>query len=498
MQEQDQGITSAQVNRHEQQAAKAQPKAKGKSRGRAAATPYKHGKGYSMRRSYRGHALWVSGCETAAAAVREMNRKVREVDLNAKPWGLGPERTSVAQALQDYALERLPFLKGAPQEARRINNYLRAAGLRLLEVKAIDPQDIVDDPKTGEGARYEVNLIEHCAERKIPNGLGAHRKALLTASARTEQHRAVLASTAMSEVTRKMMQDYVIAMRRDRHAAATIALERSVLRVLFNHAFTVWNWAELHDNPATKLKMPKVINDRDIVLSVKQQQLLDEALQDCRNKLAGPTFDLLRETAMRVSEPLQRAKWKDVDWERKVLTVVDGKNGSREVPLSPGALEALQRLQEMGSSEPHEPIVRVTYEALKAAWRRACERAGITDVHIHDLRHTAATRMALKSGNVFLVKALTGHKTMQMLSRYVNVKAGDVVEFMHNGAQPTPGKAQRACTPQEQAPASTAEVPPPADTRALVDDEATGAAPTQPTEVRSSAVVYQFPTRRAA
>ena len=47
----------------------------------------------------------------------------------------------------------------------------------------------------------------------------------------------------------------------------------------------------------------------------------------------------------------------------------------------------------------------------------ACERAGIKDLKIHDLRHTAATRMALKTGNVFLVKALTGHKTMEMLNR---------------------------------------------------------------------------------
>lgn len=54
---------------------------------------------------------------------------------------------------------------------------------------------------------------------------------------------------------------------------------------------------------------------------------------------------------------------------------------------------------------------------------------------MHDLRRTAATRMAMKTGNVLLVKALTGHKTMSMMERYINVGADDVVNVMH---QPAP------------------------------------------------------------
>ena len=104
------------------------------------------------------------------------------------------------------------------------------------------------------------------------------------------------------------------------------------------------------------------------------------------------------------------------------------RGGKRDVPLSPAAIEALQALQ---PGADHEPVVRISYESMRAAWRRACERAGIKDLKIHDLRHTAATRMALKTGNVFLVKALTGHKTMEMLARYVNVTADDVVNVMH-------------------------------------------------------------------
>jgi hypothetical protein len=155
---------------------------------------------------------------------------------------------------------------------------------------------------------------------------------------------------------------------------------------------------------------------------------VDEALETCMNGLVGPAFGLMTETAMRADECLQ-AKWKGVDWDKRLLCLEDAKAGARNVPLSPRAIEILKALGP--SDEPEDKIIGISYEALKAAWTRACERAGIEDLHIQDLRHTAATRMALKSGNIFIVQKLTGHKTIEMVKRYVNVKAEDVVKLMH-------------------------------------------------------------------
>ncbi|MDF2462440.1 MAG: hypothetical protein K0Q43_675 [Ramlibacter sp.] len=39
--------------------------------------------------------------------------------------------------------------------------------------------------------------------------------------------------------------------------------------------------------------------------------------------------------------------------------------------------------------------------------------------------------MGLKCGNVFIVQALTGHKTLDMVQRYMNITEDDVVELMH-------------------------------------------------------------------
>jgi integrase len=53
----------------------------------------------------------------------------------------------------------------------------------------------------------------------------------------------------------------------------------------------------------------------------------------------------------------------------------------------------------------------------------ACKRAGIENLHFHDLRHTATSRLSEKLPNVIELAAVTGHQTLQMLKRYYHPKA---------------------------------------------------------------------------
>lgn len=70
--------------------------------------------------------------------------------------------------------KRLPFLKGAVQDAVCINRYLRLAGLAIIRVKPITSADDV----TPKGVVYwRVEMDSSREPRKIPNGLGGHREA---------------------------------------------------------------------------------------------------------------------------------------------------------------------------------------------------------------------------------------------------------------------------------------------------------------------------------
>ena len=65
---------------------------------------------------------------------------------------------------------------------------------------------------------------------------------------------------------------------------------------------------------------------------------------------------------------------------------------------------------------------------LRGLWRWACKRAGIEDLHFHDLRHEATSRFFEKGLNVMEVAATTGHKDVRMLQRYTHLRAENLTK----------------------------------------------------------------------
>ena len=187
------------------------------------AEPYREGKGWCVRARHEGHDVYLSGYPTKAAVLKAVTLRKVEIDRGRAPRQPGPERTTLAQAMQTYALERLRFLKGAVQDAVRINNYLRSAGLDLLEVRCVAQDGQRSQQDSGApNVYFSVSLKPHTTERKIPKGLNAHRKSQLTKNASTERHRAVLACKRMADITRSDVQQYMNAMVDDGNAAATV------------------------------------------------------------------------------------------------------------------------------------------------------------------------------------------------------------------------------------------------------------------------------------
>jgi integrase len=407
------------------------------------AKPYQEGKGWCVRKRFKGHDIYLSGHETKGAVEQALRAEIKAIERSGKPQHLGPHRSTLAYALQDYGREHLRRLKGASQEARRINKYLQAAGLQLL---AICPAP------ASSNLHFAVELLPLDTQRKVPPGLGPRRKALLCKTADSDRLRQILSQKSVSDITRSDIQQLMDSLASDGLAASTVALERALLRSFFNYARKRWGWSQPSDNPATDLVLVQIDNARDRVMSLQEQELLDQAFDTAHNDVLRHVVVLLRETAMRASEPLLHATWECVDWERKVLQLSDGKDGKRDVPLSPLAIDALKAL---GPGEAEQRIVELTYEALKAGFRRTCERAGVENLHLHDLRHTAATRLGLETGNLFLVKALTGHKTDAMVARYVNVKAEDVVNHFHRKRDQAPQDSGALVEEESNEPAQT-------------------------------------------
>jgi integrase len=54
-------------------------------------------------------------------------------------------------------------------------------------------------------------------------------------------------------------------------------------------------------------------------------------------------------------------------------------------------------------------------------------RAGCGNLHFHDLRHEAVSRLFEKVLNIAEVSAISGHKELRMLARYTHLRAADLV-----------------------------------------------------------------------
>ncbi len=393
------------------------------------AKPYKEGAGWAIRLRFMGQDIYLSGHKTAAAARKAAEAEKAKLNNAGKPAKLGPHRTCLAVAMQDYARERLPYLKGARQDAQRMNVYLRACNLPTIHLEELEaPQD---DSKNKRLCYFNVTFQEE-ASRTVPNSLTRHRANQDAQRKVSDKIRRRLARTSVADITRDEIQALIEAMIKEGAGAATIGLERAQLRRVFSYAINSWRWALT--NPAgAGLETPEIDNARDRVLSNSEWQRLSVHLAAYDNPYALPALELLLETAMRSSEPLVTATWGDVDWSRCILHLRDAKAGKRDVPLGPVAIEILKEVKAKSSTcTLNDQIFPTTYEALKKAWKFACKEARIANAKIHDLRHTSATRYSLElKGDIPLLQVITGHKTLSQLLRYVNVKADDVVNILH-------------------------------------------------------------------
>ena len=63
---------------------------------------------------------------------------------------------------------------------------------------------------------------------------------------------------------------------------------------------------------------------------------------------------------------------------------------------------------------------------VKRSFRTACDRAGIDDFRIHDLRHTCAAWLVSENVPLTAVRDLLGHTTVKMTERYAHLAPENV------------------------------------------------------------------------
>jgi integrase len=197
-------------------------------------------------------------------------------------------------------------------------------------------------------------------------------------------------------------------------SAGAVIRELACISSIINHARKEWGISVA--NPVQLVRKPSAPRGRERVVSDGELASLVEVLQPVakRSIWMRPLVLLALETAMRRGELLS-LRWGDVDLDAHTAKLLETKNGEgRVVPLSSKAVEILREMPRDISGR----VIPMTGFAVSKAWTTATIRAGLTDLHFHDLRHTAITRMAAKLPNLIELAAVSGHKSLRMLQRY--------------------------------------------------------------------------------
>jgi len=251
--------------------------------------------------------------------------------------------------------------------------------------------------------------------------------------------RPALGARPLSKITPLEVQQVFHDMQDKDLSARTIEYARMILKQAFKQAI---QWRLLTFNPCDGVPIPRRERREMQALSPEQARRF---LAVARGTRHGALFELAITTGLRPSEYLA-LKWEDIDFERGTLSVVRSldaepgggyrleetktRNSRRVVKLLPGVLSALVEHRQAQQRQPEEAGERWREQGFvftnevggpldghnlaRRHLRRILEEAGLPQIRLYDLRHTAAT-LALSAGvPVKVVSEMLGHSSVAL------------------------------------------------------------------------------------
>ncbi|MBI3653811.1 MAG: site-specific integrase [Acidobacteria bacterium] len=197
---------------------------------------------------------------------------------------------------------------------------------------------------------------------------------------------------------------------------ASVNREMTCLSRIFNMAIRD---GVTSSTPCDQVKLLREDNQRTRYLSAEEEARL---LRQCigEREHLRPIILLAINTGMRRGEILA-LRWSQIDFLRNLIHLSNTKSGKgRDVPINSTVREVLLKLDQSKEFVFVSPKTGLALVEIKHAFARACEEAEVSDFHFHDLRHTAATRMADAGVDAFTIAAILGHADLRMTARYTH------------------------------------------------------------------------------
>ena len=110
---------------------------------------------------------------------------------------------------------------------------------------------------------------------------------------------------------------------------------------------------------------------------------------------------------------------------------------TRHIPLNTEALDVLKTWKKVTGGKGYaftNPATGKPLTTVKKSWNQIVKDAKIHDFRFHDLRHTAASYLAMNGATLAEIAEVLGHKTLAMVGRYSHLSeqhTASVVERMN-------------------------------------------------------------------
>ena len=200
----------------------------------------------------------------------------------------------------------------------------------------------------------------------------------------------------------------------------TVENHVAALRFLFIHTLHRHEFRQFLPYPKARRKLPKILSREEVARLIDASSSLFE-----RTLLM-----VLYGTGMRRAE-IARLKIADIDSQRMVIHVVNGKGGKdRDLPLSPTLLETLRAHWRWLKPQTYLFPSRIHRDCEqpitdKIVWRactEAAKRAGIRKrVTPHLVRHSWATHLLEAGADLRTIQLLLGHEDLEVTARYLHL-----------------------------------------------------------------------------
>lgn len=327
--------------------------------------------------------------------------------------------------------------------------YMVDGKLRQKAIAAYGEVTFEQARKAGQRLRSEAVLGGD------PSAKQAKKKAIPLYSELAKQHLAHAATYQRSyESTRRIIQNHVLprwgklrldeigqqavtAWLADKRQSGLAPATVEKIRIMFSRSFELARQWQLFDgNPVKYVPRVKFNNARERYLTSEEAERLRLACECSANPQLKNIVGLLLLTGARKSE-LLKAKWSDIDIEKRTWTLNMTKNGrGRHVPLSQSALAIIEQLPRYPDCPwllPN-PQTLLPFTDIKRSFMEARKLAGLDDVHIHDLRHSYASALAGSGVDLYTVGKLLGHVNVASTARYAHLANDTLMAAAEVGA----------------------------------------------------------------